>query len=84
MNESKSLEQKKDEELLALIAAHIKELRRKKGITQEVFYFDTNIHIARVETGRLNISVSTMFFICSYLGVNMSDFFKMIEEKKIE
>ena len=34
-----------DEELLKQIACGIKQMRVSRGITQEVFYNDTNIHI---------------------------------------
>lgn len=68
----------KDEALLEKIAERIKELRTANGITQEVFYNDTNIHIARIERGGLNISVCTLNVICKYLGTNLSDFFKTL------
>ena len=70
------MKQIKDSTLLLQIASRIKELRMAKGITQEVFYNDTNIHIARIERGKLNISVSTLNAICNYLDTNLSDFFK--------
>jgi transcriptional regulator with XRE-family HTH domain len=73
-----TMKQIKDSILLLQIASRIKELRTAKGITQEVFYNDTNIHIARIERGNLNISVSTLNAICIYLGTNLSDFFKSI------
>ena len=71
--------QVKDDTLLKNIAQRIKELRTAKGITQEVFYNDTNIHIARIERGNLNISVSTLKAICLYLETNLSDFFENME-----
>lgn len=71
-----TMAQVKDKVLLENIANRIKELRLAKGITQEVFYNDTNIHIARIERGDLNISVSTLNAVCAYLETNLSDFFK--------
>ncbi|MBR4350505.1 MAG: helix-turn-helix transcriptional regulator, partial [Bacteroidales bacterium] len=49
-----------DEKLLKQIACGIKQMRVSRGITQEVFYNDTNIHIGRIERGTTNISVSTI------------------------
>jgi transcriptional regulator with XRE-family HTH domain len=72
------MKQIKDNTLLLQIASRIKELRTAKGITQEVFYNDTNIHIARIERGNLNISISTLNAICRYLETNLCDFFKSI------
>ena len=68
--------QRFNRELLLKIAKKIKQLRENKGISQEMFYIDTDIHIARIETGKLNITISTLQAICDYFGVSLSDFFK--------
>jgi transcriptional regulator with XRE-family HTH domain len=64
-----------DKELLWKIAEAIKALREEKGITQEVFYHDTGIHIGRIERAKRNISVTTLAQICEYLGVSLEEFF---------
>lgn len=66
-------------ELLTKIAQRIKQLRMDKGISQETFYIDTDIHIARIETGKANITVSTLNDICIYFGISLTDFFATIE-----
>ncbi|PVD53819.1 XRE family transcriptional regulator [Terrimonas sp.] len=66
--------------LLQKIAIVIKELREKKGLTQEAVYNDINIHIGRIETAKANLSVSTLSKICEYFNVSLSDFFKKIEK----
>lgn len=38
-------------------------------------YIDTNIHIARIETAKVNISVSTLKAICDYFGISLAEFF---------
>jgi transcriptional regulator with XRE-family HTH domain len=68
--------QRCNKELLLKIAQRIKQLREEKGISQEVFYIDTDIHIARIETGKLNITVSTLQSICDYFEISLMDFFK--------
>ncbi len=73
--------QLRNDKLLKLIALKIKELRVNNGVSQEDFYFDTGIHIARIETGRLNITVSTLEVICKYFKITMVDFFNGIEEQ---
>lgn len=62
-------------ELLLKIAIRIKELRNEKNISQEMFYMDTDIHIARIELGKVNITVSTLQDICNYFQISLSDFF---------
>lgn len=64
--------------LLKKIARRIKQLRAERKITQQQFYFDTEIHIARIELGNQNISVSTLAAICKYLNISLVDFFQGI------
>ena len=44
--------QYQDKELLEKIILTIKEVRKKHGVTLETFYFDTGIHLARIEQGK--------------------------------
>ena len=71
--------QRCNRELLLKIAKRIKQLREEKGISQDVFYIETDIHIARIETGRLNITVSTLQDICNYFEISLSEFFMEIK-----
>lgn len=57
------------------IAHRIKYLREQKNVTLEIFYFDTGIHLARVEQGKTNITVNTLYRICLYLDISLKDFF---------
>jgi len=65
--------------LVSKIANQIKQLRENKGISQEMFYIDTDIHIGRIESGKSNITVSTLSEICEYFGISLADFFKEID-----
>ena len=68
--------QRYNKELLLEIAKKIKQLREKKNISQDVFYIETDIHIARIETGKLNIRITTLQDICDYFEISLSEFFK--------
>ena len=72
----------KNKKLLKAIAIQLKELRKGYNITQEDFYNDTNIHIARIETGNNNISISTLEVICKYFDIPLSKFFLRIEKEQ--
>ncbi|MCZ2225011.1 MAG: helix-turn-helix transcriptional regulator [Chitinophagales bacterium] len=74
------MKQFKNDILLQKIALRLKALREERDITQEQFYNDTNIHIARIETAKINISVSTLSQICKYFGISLFDFFKKIDK----
>lgn len=67
--------QSTNEHLNISIAQKIKRLRAIRGVTLEIFYFDAGIHLARIEQGKTNITVNTLFEICKYFDVNLSDFF---------
>lgn len=71
-----------NKKLLLSFAQRIKELRKEKDITQEVFYNDTGINIGRIERAIRDFSVSTLDSICNYLGVSMEEFFKGMKYNK--
>lgn len=72
--------QLRNKKLLLRIAVQIKSLRAQRGLTQEEVYNDTNIHLARIETGKINVSVSTLEQLCNYFEISLSDFFNGIGE----
>lgn len=67
-----------DEEGLKLLAAKIKEVRAKKGFTQEDLAYESGLslsQIARIETIKINPTVSTIFKIARTLKIPVSDLF---------
>jgi transcriptional regulator with XRE-family HTH domain len=66
----------RDEKLLKFIARRLKELRENEGISQADFLNDTGIHAGRIETGKRDVSISTIKAICNYFDLSISDFFK--------
>ena len=73
--------QRRNQELLDKIAKRIKQLRDEKFISQDTFYIDTDIHIGRIESGKANITVSTLKAICDYFDITFVEFFNGIEDK---
>ena len=69
----------KDPVLLRKIAMQLKQLRRERNITQDIFFYDTNIHIARLEMAKSDIKISTIKSICDYFEISISDFFEAVE-----
>lgn len=70
-----------EKEFLSQLAVRIREIRSEAGITQEKFYEDTNIHIGRIETGRSNISINTLYRICAYFEISVKEFFGKIKKE---
>lgn len=68
--------QREESELIIKVAKRVKEIREENGITQEIFYIDTDIHIARIETGKANITINTLSAICKYFDITLSEFFE--------
>lgn len=71
--------QLRDDILLELIINKLKLLREHKGVTQEAIYNETDIHIGRIESRKLNITVSTLSKLCEYFGITLAAFFKDIK-----
>ena len=68
--------------LIEKIVVCLKQIRCSKNITLEVFYFDTGIHLARIEQGKQNITISTLSQICDYFELSLSEFFQLVENLK--
>lgn len=67
-----------DEQGLGLLASKLKEVRLKKGFTQEKLSYESELtlsQIARIETMKTNPTVSTIFRIARTLNVNVSELF---------
>ena len=80
------MKQIKNDKLIKTISLILKELREIKSLTQEEVMDeikinkDLNIHIGRIETGRNNPTVSTLFELCEYYEISISEFFNKVEE----
>ena len=73
--------QRRDEQLMLAIAKRLKEIREKKGFSQQYVYIDTDLNIGKIEVGKTNISVSTLAILCKYYGVTLEEFFRGIDTK---
>ncbi len=67
----------------------IRNFRIEKGFTQESLYLESGIsrsHIAMIESGKRDITVSAIFKISRALGVNLAEIFSFddIEEFKFD
>lgn len=74
-----------DEEGLTLLAKKLVELRKKQGFTQEDLAYESGLslsQIARIETVKINPTVSTMFAIARTLNVPISELFEFQLSKK--
>lgn len=56
-----------------------KEIRKKSGFTQMQLAFESGVslsQIARIETGRINPTISTIFVIARAMEIEPEEFFK--------
>ena len=67
--------QEVNKELLRKISIRVKELRKQKGVSQEIFVTDTGINIGRIESCKSNFSVTTLQNICNYFEISLAEFF---------
>lgn len=76
-----------DEEGLKLLAQTLKKVRAKKSYTQEDLAYESGLslsQIARIETMKINPTVSTIFRIARTLDVNVAELFDFKLAKKIK
>lgn len=74
-------QQYQDKFLLDKIIFNLKQIRKENGLTLETIYGNTGIHIARIEQGKTNITVSTLAKLCEYYKISLADFFSIVETK---
>ncbi|MEO3405107.1 helix-turn-helix transcriptional regulator [Mucilaginibacter sp. CAU 1740] len=60
------------------VALRIKNLRKQNRVTQEKFFAETRINIARLESGIIDIRLETLRKICYYFDVSLTGFFQGI------
>jgi len=65
-----------DKVLVDKIVIKIKKLREQNQVTLQEFYNDTGIHLARIESEKRDLPISTLKRICEYFNVSLSEFLK--------
>jgi transcriptional regulator with XRE-family HTH domain len=71
----------RNQTLLKKIATELKALRRDNNLTLADVYYDTKIHIGRIESYKVNLSISTLDELCKYYDISLSDFFKNVDSR---
>ncbi|WP_339221084.1 helix-turn-helix transcriptional regulator [Paenibacillus sp. FSL H8-0332] len=74
----------KDREILKLVGARIRILRKEKGFSQESLGEKGGFHfsyIGQIERGEKNVSLLNLSKIAETLGVNLIQLFAYVEEK---
>lgn len=69
----------RNEDVMLRFGKNVHEIRILKGLTQEQLGEEAKIsqvQVARIESGKLNTSISTVAAIADALGVNQGDLFK--------
>jgi transcriptional regulator with XRE-family HTH domain len=69
-----------DKKLLIKVINELKITRKSQKIKQEDVYFDTGIHIGRIETGNFDLTLTTLKKLTKYYNTDLGSFFKKIKE----
>ena len=75
-----------DDEGIRAFALQMKSIRLREGITQSQLAFESGLslsQIARIETARINPTLSTVFTIARTLNVKLSDLFNFELSPKV-
>ncbi|TRZ42481.1 helix-turn-helix domain-containing protein [Robertkochia solimangrovi] len=70
----------KNNDLLSSISLVLKELRAERELSQQMVKDDTGIHIGRIETTNHDPSTSTIFELCKYFKIPLSEFYRRVED----
>jgi predicted transcriptional regulator len=62
--------------LLQKVIAELISIRKAKGIKQEDVYFDTGVHIGRIETGNFDLTLTTLKKLTDYYKTDLASLFK--------
>jgi transcriptional regulator with XRE-family HTH domain len=71
------------EELQRRLGVRIRDLRLKKGWTQDVFADKSGFHRTQVgafERGEMNLTLGSLYLLAQTFGVRITDLFKGIED----
>lgn len=79
MAKAKTKTQRRDDAMLQAIAAKLKELRAKTGMTQLAVAKKTGQNIGRMEAARSNMTISSLEKTCQFYEISLEDFFDRIE-----
>jgi transcriptional regulator with XRE-family HTH domain len=69
----------RNEDVMKLFGKNVQKIRLSKGYTQEYLAEEANIsqvQIARIESRKLNTSISTLVALSNALKVDVGEFFK--------
>jgi transcriptional regulator with XRE-family HTH domain len=69
-----------EQELLKKIGQNIKEIRTKKGVSQLMLAGELNYdksNISRLESGRINPKISTLYKVAKALDITLEDLVKI-------
>lgn len=73
-------QRRKNEELLLKVVDEIKRIRHQRKITLSAFNSETDINMAKIESEKPNITLSTLKAVCDHLHISLADLFKAIGE----
>lgn len=60
------------------VVGKLKGFRQERNLPQEVVSDETGLNIGRIETGRHDISLSTLASLCDYYGISPRELFQDI------
>lgn len=66
--------QRRDDAMLQAIAAKLKELRAKTGMTQLAVAKKTGQNIGRMEAAQSNMTISSLEKTCQFYEISLEDF----------
>lgn len=70
----------KDDQLLPLVGARLKALRKQHRLSVNEVEASTGITLADIEAGEKDVKVDVLAVLCEYYRTSLFDFFREIEK----
>ncbi len=65
--------------MLQRLGRQLQAVRKDHQLTQREVYSQTRIHVARIESGKVNLSFTSLLVLCQALGVKAWEVLKALD-----
>lgn len=72
------MKRRRNDDLVRQVVDRLKTARKRRNMSQEAVCYATGLNVGRIETGRHDISLSTLAVLCDYYDIPPGELFQGI------
>lgn len=73
------LDKNQMDDILQRLGGQLQAVRKEHTLTQRQVYTQTRIHVARIEKGKVNLTVTSLLTLCQALGIKAWQVLKALD-----